>query len=295
MKNFYEVMQVAESATQEEIRTSYKVLAKKYHPDLNPNDPKALENFKSLNEANDILSDATKRAQYDNDRRGFGGGGAGMGGGFNRGGPDFNYTANPHNVNFDEILRDMLHRQGRAYGQHSHQARNRDFNIAYNITLEEAYTGKEADVHYTMPSKGQQTQRIVIPRGVQSGVRLLFAGKGDDSIAAIPAGNLYIMVNVVPHQTYQRHGMMLGTLVEMDYLDAIVGKAVDLDLLDGSTIRLKIPKGANPGQTLRIAGKGMVDDAGNVGDLLIELNITAPTLTEEQISAIQKIKSKKSG
>lgn len=291
MKNFYQTIGVEKTASQDEIKAAYRQLAKDNHPDKNPGDPTAEARFKEINEAYETLKDPAKRQQYDAQMNGFG---AGRQHGFYDSGPGYSHGF-AGSMDIDEILNEIRRsRQGHMWQE---PARNRDINIQYQITLEEAYSGKDAEIRYSLPDRDGKKITFKIPAGIQNGTKMRFAGGGDDSINNVPPGDLFIRIIIVPHHRFVRHGPNLATAVEIDYLDAMLGTEVEVVTIEGKTIKLRVPAGMVPGQSLRASGKGMPLGAGlgaeERGDLHIEVLITPAILNDEQRKLIEEARSKR--
>jgi DnaJ-class molecular chaperone len=269
MKDFYQVLGVQSTADDGTIKSAYRKLAKENHPDLKPGDKAAEERFKEINEAYEVLKDQQKRAQYDAQRSG----------GF-RGNQTFHWSNQPYSpdVDIEEILKD-IRRSRNPFGD---DARNHDIRLAYSITLEESFTGKEASIQYNLPNKETQEIKIKIPAGIQDGIKLRFQGKGDDAMKNVKPGDLYIRINVIPHPTFARVGDNLVTSASIGYLDALVGSEVEIPTIEGSRIKMRIPAGIHPGQSLRAAGKGMPLADGRRGDMMVEVVISPEKLSEEE-------------
>jgi len=286
MKNYYQILGVDKTADAGALKSAYRKLAKQWHPDANPGNSEAEARFKEISEAYETLKDETKRQYYDLQSTAT----SNMhGGSFNQGGFSFHHAyQGTGDVNLDDILRDI--RRHRAGGDIWEEApRNRDINVAYSITLEEAYAGKETEVRYNLPGKTSKSVKLKIHAGIQDGTRIRFAGGGDDELKGVPPGDLFIRIMVAPHLQFVRHGgYHLATAIEIDYLDAILGTEIDVPTIDGKPIKLKVPAGIHPGQSLRAGGKGMPTGNGNRGDMHIEVVIAPKVLTENQLKLIQQ-------
>lgn len=264
MSDFYNTLGVDKNADQEEIKRAYRRLAATHHPDRGGDTKK----FQDIQVAYETLSDPQKRAQYDNPQpQGFPGGfHFHTGGGFPPG--------------FEEIFGDafggMFRRQ---------PPRNRSLNIQAEISLEEAYHGKDLMATINLPSGKQQLVDIKIPAGIQDGITLRLAGMGDDSVPNVPKGDLHLTVRVRPHPTFQRQGDDLIKNIEVNAIDAILGKNLYVETIERKTLEVKIAPGTQHGQIYSIPNHGMpnMNDNRFKGRLLINVIIKIPTdLTEKQ-------------
>ena len=280
-KDYYSILGVPKEASSDDIKKAYRKLAMQHHPDRNKGDLAAEAKFKEINEANDILSDDQKRAAYDNP--------APQMGGFNPFGDNspfsFHFTSgpggNPHDI-FANIFADI--NRGR-------QQRNRDINLEYQVSLEDIFNGKEAEIKYNVGGGPVNTLIVKIPPGIEEGTKLRFGGQGEKTIQNIPPGDLYITIQIARHNLFVRSGKNnLITCANIDYIDAILGTSVMVPIIEGGQVKVNVPKGVKPGQNLRVAGKGMKDQSGNRGDLLVELILNVPTLSETQIKKLESIK-----
>lgn len=274
MKDYYQILGVPTGADDAAIKSAFRKLAKEYHPDTNKA-PEAEAKFKEINEAYETLKDSQKRAQYDAQRSG----------GF-RPGHTFHWSNRPDEgpIDLDEILRDIR----RSRNPFPQDARNRDIVLGYAITLEEAFTGKDADVTYNLPGKDAQSIQFKIPPGIQDGIKLRFQGKGDDAMQGVKPGDLYVKISVIPHHTFIRMGYHLVTSVTIDYLDAMLGTEKEIPTIEGGKIKMRVPAGIHPGQSLRAAGKGMPVGNGQRGDMMVEVVFQPSKLNQEQRDLIEK-------
>lgn len=279
MKDYYQILGVQTTAEDAVIKSAYRKLAKEFHPDTNK-DPGAEAKFKEINEAYETLKDANKRAQYDAQRNNT----------FR--GNTFRWTNQPDGgqegfVDLDEILRDIR----RSRNPYPQDAKNRDIVLAYAITLEEAFEGKDADVTYNLPGKEGQKIQFKIPAGIQDGIKLRFQGKGDDAMKDVKPGDLYVKIQIMPHHSFIRMGYHLVTSVAIDYMDAMLGAEKEIPTIEGGKIKMRVPAGIHPGQSLRAAGKGMPINGSQRGDMMVEIVFQPSKLTDEQRELIEKARS----
>ena len=274
MNDFYQTLEVQTSATDAEIKSAYRRLAKIYHPDHNRGNQVAEAKFKEINEAYETLKDPKLRAIYDQERSPR---------------PRNDYWANrPSFTDVDDILRGV-HR-ARGYNNVS----NRDINITYNITFEEAFSGKNAEIRYTIAGKIYDLN-VKIPAGIQDGVKLRFKGNGDNSIPNCPPGDLFVKVVIMSHYSFTRQEFNLTTKLHIGYLEALVGTEKVIATIDGGHIKMKIPAGVTQGQSFRASGKGMTKTDGSRGDMIVEINLVPDLLSDDEKLQIQQIVLKRNG
>ncbi len=271
MADHYETLGVAKNATQDEIKKAYRKLASQHHPDKGGDTKK----FQEIQTAYDVLSDPQKRSQYDNPQ------------------PHFQQHGGMP-PGFEDMINQMFGGGGFGdiFGRRPQPVRNRTLNLQTNISLEEAYQGKDLVANVRLPSGRDQTLEVKIPPGIRNGVTLRLAGVGDDSISNVPRGDIHLTVNVLPHRIFKREDDDLIMDVSINCFEAVLGKKIEFDTIDGKTLETNIPAGIQPGQTLNIQGYGMPNMANSLmkGRLLINVNVTIPTtLTPDQKDALRKI------
>lgn len=297
-KDYYETLGVGRSANEKEIKQAFRKLAKKYHPDANPNDPGAEQKFKEINEAYEVLSDADKRAKYDR----FGAGFEQMGGFGGNGGPaGGGYTTNVDMGDVSDIFEQIFGGRGRSagntrrsggfgfggFGQQEVATQGRDIEQPVSISLQEAYSGATRLI-----TKGDRTVRVNIPAGATNGTKVRLAGEGEPGIGGGAAGDLYLIVQVEPDPQFERHGDDLTTEVKVDMFTAILGGEVDVPTL-GRPIRLKVPAGTQSGRKFRLGGKGMplLREKDKHGDLYARVLVTVPEkLNDEQRALVDELR-----
>lgn len=287
MADLYKILGVERDITAEDLKKIYRKLAMRYHPDRNPGDKAAEAKFKEITVAYDILSDAKKRAAYDHgeiDEQG------------NRKGPTFQYHdmgGGPFHGGMDiNELFDQIFHGGFA---HPRTPRNSDVTLRYMITLEDAFLGKDVEFPLTIPGTGEhKTIKFTIPAGIDSGNKIRCKGAGSSTVKEAPPGDVYVQILLHPHKTFQRQDDDLVMSINIDALDALTGDERDIATIDGPKIKVKIPAGIQPGQILRIAGKGMphLHEGAKRGELLLLVNITIPHLTAEQRKIVESLKNK---
>jgi curved DNA-binding protein len=304
-QDYYKTLGVEKNATQAQIKKAYRKLARKLHPDMNPGDKKAEERFKLINEAYEVLSDPERRKKYDQlgasyqqyqrtggDPRGFNwsqwtGGFGGQPGGNVRvseaygdlgdlfGGGDFSdfFTSIFGGA---EAGPDVFRRAARSAS--SQGVRGRDSEQEVEITLEEAFAGTTRVL-----SRGGQRFEVKIPIGASTGTKVRLKGQGVSGIGG-PAGDLYLVVKVLPHETFERDGDHLRCKLPVDLYTAVLGGEALVHALGGD-VKLKIPPETQSGRTIRLAGQGMphLRDSKTRGDLLVQVQVMIPQkLTERE-------------
>jgi molecular chaperone DnaJ len=177
-----------------------------------------------------------------------------------------------------------------GFRQGPQQVRNRTLNIQTTITLEEAFYGKDLVANVTLPNGKDQILEIKIPAGIQDGVTLRLSGMGDDSIPNVPRGDIHLTVNVQPHKFFQRSGDDLNCTLNLNCIDAMIGKTIEIQTLDNKTLELSVKPGMQHGQVMAAAGYGMpkMSDNRYRGRLLININIVVPNNLSEAQKQILK-------
>ncbi len=287
--DYYKILGVDKSADEKAIKSAYRKLARKLHPDLNPNDPNAGKKFQELNEANEVLSDPEKRKKYDQygenwqhadqyeqakqqQRSSYGSPGGGyQSGGFEGFGGD---------TDFSEFFSSMF--GGAAAGGGGGRGgvyRGQDFNAELQLNLRDiAETHKQ-----TLTVNGKQI-RITIPAGVENGQTIKITGHGGAGRNNGPAGDLYIKFNIANDPDFKRSGFDLYRTVKVDLYTAMLGGEITADTLNGK-VKLKLKPETQQGTKVKLKGKGLpvYKKEGEFGDLYLTYDIQLPTnLTDKQ-------------
>jgi molecular chaperone DnaJ len=355
-KDFYAVLGVSSSASQDEIKKAYRKLAKKNHPDANTSDPKAAERFKEISEANNVLSDPQKRKQYDDMRR-LGAFGGGMGGFSPGGGRSGGFGGGASTINFQDfdigglgglgdLFSSMFGGSARSPGRSRGPEKGQSIETTLEIPFRTAVRGGKVPVELEVNEecgtchgngatpgtplkvcpecngrgvvsfgqggfavnrpcpvclgRGQvPTERcktcngtgevrarkkvlISVPAGVDSGSRIRLKGQGGKGAGDGPPGDLLITFNVKPDRFYRRDGLDIIAPVSINIAQATLGTKINVALLDGKKVALKIPAGTASGKRFRVKGQGIAKGARK-GDLIVEVSIAVPEkLSEEQ-------------
>ena len=294
MQDHYTTLGIAETATDDEIKKAFRKLAMQYHPDKNPDTPSAEDKFKQINDAYSTLSDRNKRTEYDNIRKY---GSAQQTHNFNGGGQNFHFNFG-HMDDINDVINQFFSQNGfggHPFGQHQQPRRNRDLQLNVEITLEDAFLGKDLPIGFK--TNGHDINIVVrIPAGIDHGTRMRFQGYGDKSIQGLPPGDLYITINIYAHPSFRRDGPHIHTNVIVDVIDALVGCTHEIVCVDGNKINLNIPAGTAPGTVLRVKEKGMPlhQNATQRGDMLVTVVLDMPkNLSQPHISELQRILSER--
>ena len=362
-RDFYEVLGVKKGADAAAIKSAYRKLAMKHHPDRNPDDQKAEEKFREATEAYDVLKDEQKRAAYDQFGhaafQGNNGGGGGRGG---RGGGGFSgFSGGGFSDIFDDMFSDFMGGGGRGpggRGRGGQRAQNRkgsDLRYDLAVTLEQAFEGCTEKISVPIPStcdacsgtgarEGSQPKtcstcgghgkvraqqgffsvertcpqchgqgeiisnpcvscggqgrvqknkalNVNIPQGVDTGTRIRLAGEGGAGLRGGAAGDLYIFVQVKPHELFARDGNNLFMTMPVSMFKAILGDSVDIPSLDGKMARVTLEEGTQSGHRLRLKGKGMPGLQGRGrGDMYVDIHVETPVnLSLKQKSLLKEM------
>lgn len=304
-EDLYQVLGVDRKATKDELQKSYRKLARKYHPDMNPDDQKAKEHFKRVQEAYDVLSDPDQRAAYDRYGADFeklrsGGYRPGAGAGSSFEGVDLDQILGGGGqfeggfADFFEQLMGGANRGGPRGGFNPGARRPQapmkggNFEHELSIPLKTAVIGGKVDFAINGPS-GVERLSVTIPPGVNEGAKIRLRGKGQASQQGGEPGDLILKLSVLSHPHFRRNGQNLMLELPVSLAEAALGAKIDVPTPAG-TIALTIPKGSNNGKRLRVKGQGVKNKDGSQGDLLVDLAIRLPNhLTEEDEASIRAI------
>jgi DnaJ-class molecular chaperone len=293
-RDYYQVLGISRSASADEIQSAYKRLSLKFHPDKNPDDQRAADEFKLVQEALGALGDESTRADYDRfgpaykqaqaARAGGGGfpGGAGAGGAGGAGGFDFSSL-----FGGGMDLEDLFgggRRQG-ASGVPPRTRRGQDLRARIQIPFQVAALGGGHELPIQPEGPGGRTERLTIkiPPGLSSGEVLRLKGQGG-SIAGGPSGDVLVTVDVAAHPWFRREGDNLMIELPVTPQEAVLGARIDVPTLDEGPVVVTIPPGTSSGTKLRLRGKGIINQkTGTSGDELVEVRIVVPEgLSESQ-------------
>jgi curved DNA-binding protein len=275
MKDYYKILGVGEDSSQEEVKSAFRKLAVKYHPDRNRT-AEAAELFKEANEAHETLSNPQKRQEYDQQRR-FGGGQQG-----------FHYHAN-----FDGGINDIFNSifGNGGFGPFQRPVRNQDTHAQIDVSLEDAFSGKHIPIQFTDSTGKVVNVTVSVPPGVEHGTRLRYAGNGSRINPSLPPGDLMIFINILPHATFERSGPHLICNLKLSLWQALLGCDQEIATIDKAVVKVTVPPLTQDQTLLKVAGRGMPLKNGgrNRGDLLIRACVAWPhSLSDEQKVHIQQ-------
>ncbi|MBL8381856.1 MAG: DnaJ domain-containing protein [Burkholderiales bacterium] len=292
-KDYYATLGVARDASADEIKKAFRKLARKYHPDVSK-EPQAEARMKEVNEAYAVLSDAEKRAAYDELGRGY------RPGQEFRPPPDwdagFEFSGAGHDGDFSQFFEELFGRMDRGArrgGFHAgaggrgpgFQARGDDHHAKVLLDIADAYTGATRQVSLRVPRQDAgghvaydtRTLNVRIPQGVRPGQMIRLAGQGGPGFGGGPAGDLLLEVQFRPHPRFRVDGRDVLMTLPVAPWESALGAVVPVHLPDGGELRVRVPEGAQGGAQLRLRGKGLPGDPP--GDLLLDLAVRVPPAT----------------
>lgn len=304
--DYYKTLGVERNATQEDIQKAYRALARKYHPDMNPDDKTAKKKFQEVQSAFDVLGDASKRELYDRYGSSFEGSAAGARGpqwreGAAPGGQDFDFSQffgerfggeEGAGGGFSDLFKQFgaSHTTG-GRGRRGRRAANTpggDVESETEIPFHVAVAGGEVQLRLQRNGGQIETLTVKIPAGVDDGAKIRLRGQGEPSPNGGPAGDLFLRVHVAPHSSYSRRGADLLVRLPVSLREATEGAKVDVPTPQG-TVSLRVPPGTSSGAKLRVKGHGVSIKGKPAGDLLAEVQIVLPKkLDDEAIELIRK-------
>jgi len=293
--DYYQTLGVPRTASGEDIRKAYRDLARKYHPDLHPDDDAAKEKFKKVQAAFDVLNDPSKREMYDRygssfegvnaggPRSGWGGGPFQGGGGFPEGGAEIDLESLFGGAGGFEQLFGGRGRPAGAGGRRRRpaQAAGEDISARLSIPFKLAIDGGKAEVSVDRAGK-KETISVTIPQGVPDGARMRLRGQGHAGTGGGPAGDILLEVGIEQHPVFRRDGDTLEVTLPVTLTEAIEGAKVDVPTPWG-TIALKVPPRTSSGRKLRAGGMGVRHANGSRGDLIAEVQIMLPDSVDSAV------------
>lgn len=294
MIDYYKTLGISKDATQDDIKKAYRKLARKYHPDMNPNDKTAEQKFKEINEANEVLSNPENRTKYDKygehwqygeqyeqaqqqkQNTSFEG--------FN----NSNFSGQDYSDFFKDMFGGDTSGFGRGYGRASGKFKGQDIYAEISLHLREVATSQQR----TFNVNGNNI-RITVPAGAYEGLQIKLKGYGYEGYNGGPHGDLYITFHIEPDATFQRTDNDLHTTVHIDLYTAMLGGEVQIDTLSGK-VKLKVVPETQNGTTVRLKGKGLpaYKQENVFGDLFITYQVDLPkNLTSKQKELFEQLKN----
>lgn len=293
--DYYKVLGLTKGATEKDIKKAYRKLARKHHPDLNPNDKEAEIKFKQINEANEVLSDSEKRKKYDqygkdwehadafekakkerSQSSGFGGQGSG----------GYSYSGGQSAEDFSDFFNDMFGGRSQRAGGRQVKFRGQDYNAELQLGLMDAFT-----THKQTLTVNNKNIRITIPAGVEDGQTIKIGGHGGPGVNGGPNGDLFIRFSIVNNTAFKREGENLYKTEEISLTKAILGGEITINTLTG-IVKLKVKPNTQNGTKVKLKGKGFpkYKKDGQFGDLFITYSVKIPTfLTPRQKELFEEL------
>jgi curved DNA-binding protein len=281
--DYYKILGIEKTATPQDIKNAYRKLARKYHPDLNPNDRDAKKNFQQINEANEVLSDPGKRKKYDQYGKDW------------KHAEEFEkakqykqqssysqgerYSGAQSDMGFSDFFESMFGRTQASGRSRQVKYRGEDLNAELHLDLLDAYK-----THKQMLKVNGKNIRITIPAGIENGQTIKISEHGGQGINGGPNGDLYITFSISNHPNIKRLGDNLFTSVDLDLYTAVLGGDITIETLNGK-VKLKVKPETQSGSKIKLKGKGfpVYKNEGHFGDLYVTYSIKIPTnLTERQ-------------
>ncbi|NDV82369.1 DnaJ C-terminal domain-containing protein [Bacteroides sp. 51] len=302
--DYYKILGISKTATQDEIKKAYRKLARKHHPDLNPNDSEAIKKFQEINEANEVLSDPEKREKYDKygenwkhadqyeaQQQQYQQQSGGSSGGFGDG-STFWSSSGGDAGDFSDFFESMFgSRRGRSTaGGSSYGFRGQDYSAELQLSLADA-----AKTHKQVITVNGKNLRITVPAGIANGQKIKLKGQGGPGANGSPAGDLYITFIIPEDSTFKRVGNDIYITASIDMFTAILGGETVVDTMDGK-VKLKVKPGIQNNTKVRLKGKGfpVYKKEGSFGDLIITYNVEIPTnLTGKQKDLLKEARDLK--
>ena len=292
--DYYKILGVDKSASQDDVKKAYKKLARKYHPDLNPNDPDAHRKFQEINEANEVLSDPEKRKKYDQygenwkhadefeaQQQQYRQYQNGQGGGAY-------WSSSGDGSEFSDFFEQLFGHGRSGRGGYHTMSRGQDIEAQMHLSLNEAYV-----THKQTFSINGENIRITVPAGVADGQTIRLKGYGQKAMNGGENGDLYITFVIDKDDTFERKGDDLYTHVNIDLYTAVLGGEVQVKTMDGM-VKLKVKPGTQNDTKVRLRGKGfpVYKQLGQFGDMIVTYNVKIPTsLTEKQKDLFNQLRA----
>ena len=285
--DYYQVLGIDKNATQEDIKKAYRKLARKLHPDLNPNDKEAHKKFQQVNEANEVLSDPEKRKKYDQYGKDWQHAEQFEQARQSQGSGKETFTGNFNESDFSDFFTSMFGDKGHSgFRQRQTKFRGEDYRAELQLNLTDVFK-----THQQVLMVNNKNIRITIPAGVENGQQIKIKGHGGPGINGGPSGDLYISFHIINNTKFRRDGNDLHTTVDLDLYTAVLGGEIIIDTLDGK-VKLSVKAETQNGTKIRLKGKGfpIYKKEGEFGDMVITFQIKIPTnLTDKQKELFEQL------
>ncbi len=299
-EDYYKILGTKRDASQAEIQRAYRELARKHHPDMNPDDKAAKEKFQKIQQAYEVLGDPEKRELYDRYGSSFESAGAGRAGGPSAGaswGRGGGAGAGFEEFDFSQLFGgrgpegfgDVFWQSAGGPRRRARPQRGSDLAAEIEVPFATAISGGEATLNVSQSDGKVQTITVKIPAGIENGKKIRVRGQGAPSTTGGQAGDILITVRVAPHPFFKRNGFNLDVVVPVTLAEAALGAKIDVPTPKG-IVALTVPPGTSSGRRLRLRGHGVQPQHGTAGDLLVELRIVLPdTIDQETAELVRKI------
>lgn len=293
-KDYYKILEISKTATESDIKTAYRKLARKYHPDLNPGNKESEAKFKEINEANEVLSHVENRKKYDKYGKDWKNGEQfEQANRTQRGAPNPSGQGGFSNDDYSDFFESMFGGGRSSYNSgYSQKFKGQDYNAELQLELKDVYTTQAQIL-----TVNNQKIRITIPAGVENGQVIKINGKGGKGSNGGPDGDLFIKFNIANHSQFKREGNNLYQNVDVDLYTAILGGEITIDTFNGK-VKLQIKPEVKNETKVKLSGKGfpIYKKEGEFGDMIITYHITVPTnLSEKEkelFKELQNIRTK---
>lgn len=285
----YQILNVSKNVDDKELKSAYRKLAKKYHPDSNKDNPKAADQFTKISNAYDVLKDKEKRQQYDSGmidddgkQTGYGANPFGGGNPFGQGRP--RQGGNPFGGGsqggFEDVFSDLF--GGGGMGGQPRPQKGQDAQLRVTLSFEDAALGTSQQVR----NGSGKLINAKIPAGVEDAQSIRLKGQGSPSHNGGPNGDLLLKIAILPHSFYKRDGVDIRVEQDVSLDDAVLGEKINIDTIHGK-IALRLPRGVSSGKTFRLKGKG-ITSGPNTGDQFVKILITLPEEEDKDLLSLMK-------
>ena len=281
MANAYDTLGVPKGASDEEIKRAYRKLAGQHHPDRGGDTAR----FQEIQSAYETLSDPVKRQQHDNPS-------------------PFHHThASPNGSHFEfhfgggpeDLFAQFFNQGGPGHNPFQRSAqprRNKDLRVQLSVSLASTVNPQQKTISVQTTKGDRYPVNVDIPRGVNNGTTIKYTQMGDNMFDTLTRGDLYVIINVENDNRFEIHGINLVANLEIDSIDAMTGTDKIIQSIDGKEYNVKIPPGCQYGQKFGLQGQGLYQmNSSHRGDLIVNIVIKTPTLTDNQLTALRNIKT----